>query len=471
MTATRNGNGNNGKPMVPRTNAEGERALLGGMLLDNRRIPDVLSIVPRRAIEEALHPPAASRRPDPNPAPTLFSTPANQLIFDTIVRLHFAGSGVDLTTLGAALDNVGRYDAVGGAPYLASLEEEIVSTFYLPDYARIVVEKWRWRSLDHTVGRAFRETSDPNANVTATEAAERIAAETMALVESGDSGRRPIAVADYASQWLADLEAGRAGGKPRGLPIPIPYLQRPTGGFKPGNLAIVAARPSVGKSALAIQWAWFVCNMERANGIFASYEMSRKEVFDRIVSMRSTVPYKLLGDPAQLSREDAFKAQLASEHISENICLTVDDTQPSIEQFCAATRAAAKRGRVDFVVLDYLQLVPVSKRTDRREEEVSTVTRLLKNLALDLQIPVVALSQFNRESDKANRPPKLSDLRESGAIEQDADVCVFLHRTKAEDNTGVQIQVAKCRGGEITPWSPVGRIRFLPHVNLFAESN
>ena len=256
------------------------------------------------------------------------------------------------------------------------------------------------------------------------EEVEGILREGLARVEAADPG--DLQGADQVAAYFSDLEIGEA------RPLPTPWAglnQALAGGAAPGELVIIGARPSIGKSALAINWAWHAA-ATGGNVVVFSLEMTRKQVFDRIAAKLSQVDLRQFRGrmcPETLARaRDAQKSMLGRHiYVDERGMLRPAE----IRRIC---RARAKIAPLSLVVIDYLQLVTPDNPSGSREQDVSGISRHCKLLAKDLQVPVLLLSQLNRECEKHGREPILADLRESGAIEQDADIILFLHCREAD---------------------------------------
>jgi replicative DNA helicase len=429
-------------------NLEAERALLGGMMLDNRRIADVIENLPaqvRRGLGAGASP--ASIRKSRSIEEPLFSDFANQEIFEVIVALFERDRGADLTTVAEELERRGRFQAVGGAAYLASLQEEMVSSIFIPEYTRIVVEKWRLRMLLRTAESiaddVLRADDDVDAIVNES---ERKIFEISQQTDSSDF----IHVGSAAAASMVDIEA-RAKHSVQdviGVPSGFVELDRMTTGFRPSNLIILAARPSVGKSAFAMNIASEVAvRHNRPVGIF-SLEMSAHELTQRLLCTLSSIPLGKVRSN-RLSRVDLDRLHAETERLNTAPLYIDDSSSLSVLDFRSrARRLKSKCPDLSLIIVDYLQLMHVSgTRMESRQQEVSTISRALKGLARELEIPVIALSQLSRASEQRggrttrDKMPKLSDLRESGAIEQDADMVIFVHRdfqARAEGEREIQ---------------------------------
>lgn len=463
-------------------NLEAERALLGGMILDNRKIPEIVESVPAQARRIAAAADAASaRRRVESEVEPLFSNFANQEIFEIILYLFDRDRGVDLTTIGEELEVRGRYDAVGGPAYLASLEEEIVSTLYISEYVRIVVEKWRLRCLLAAAESIAEDVTRAGDDVA--ELIDRSEQKIFDIAQQFES-KDFVHIGEIAAQVMAEVEARakHATDQIVGVPSGFTELDKMTTGFRPSNLIIVAARPSVGKSAFVMNIAAEVAiRHHKPVGVF-SLEMSAPELNQRVVCTMGGVPLWRMRSN-RLSSTDMDR--LHGETIKLNTAPLYIDDSSSLSILELRSRARRLKSRcpdLALIIVDYLQLMHVAgMRIESRQQEVTMISRALKSLARDLEVPVIALSQLSRQSEQRggkttrDRLPKLSDLRESGAIEQDADLVIFIHRefqSRADQDPSAAmepelatIRVGKQRNG------PVGDIELLfrPEITQFVN--
>ena len=477
-------------PTVSRSgpqNPEAERALLGGMLLDNRKIPEVLEEIPQAARRTFYYEGGSPmRRHGKVLEEPLLSVPANQEIFEVIGILYDRDQGADLTTLNDELERLDRLDAVGGRDYLISLEEELVSTLYIQEYVRIVVEKWRLRSLLRVAEGIIEEVQRGENNVEdQLDLSEARIFELSQQVQSHDF----VHVGEIAADGMAEIEA-RAKQDTAGLvglPTGFTELDRMTTGFRPSNLIILAARPSVGKSAFALNIAIEVAvRHNRPVGIF-SLEMSDAELNQRLICTLAGVPLGRLRSN-KLTREDMDRLHQETMRLNTTPLYIDDSSSLSIlELRSRSRRLKARCPNLALIIVDYLQLMHVPHtRVENRQQEVTQISHSLKGLARELKIPVMALSQLSRQSEqragrtRKDRLPKLSDLRESGAIEQDADVVIFVHR-EMEGRTNqdptqwgepdlATIRVGKQRNGPVGDFQLLFRGEVTQFVNIHTDA-
>ncbi len=457
-------------------NVEAERVLLGCLILDNRKIDVVLDVFPHAAIS-ALRQDRLPRRRGPRPEPLFFSR-SHQIIFAAIHELFDTGRGVDLTTLAEELQHREELDAVGGAPYLAGLEDDIFSLGQVPEYARIIVQKWRLRCLVRASQRIVEEVN--NSDSPAQEIVDR--AEKLIFEIAQDQTEADfVHIGEPVADQLQEIENLKKGvqGLP-GLATGFKELDRMTTGLRPSNLVVLAARPSMGKSALAMNMAAHAAiHLSRPVGIY-SLEMSRSELTTRLLCTEAHVSMSRVRGHFHLRRDEMDALHEAGERI-ERAPLYIDDSS-SLSVLEMRARARRLKGRcpdLALIIVDYLQLMcGGAARYDNRQQEVSEISRALKGLARELDVPVLALSQLSRQTEQRrgtrDKLPRLSDLRESGAIEQDADVVLFVHREKSTQHDPeapnepelATIRIGKQRNGPIGDFELLFRGDFTQFVNL-----
>jgi replicative DNA helicase len=387
-------------------NLEAERAVLAAMMMD-----------PEAAIigVEQLTPPS-------------FYSFSHQKIFDCMLTiLNQSGDALDLTTLAAELQRRGEMEAVGGPPYLADILQSVATSTNIGFHARLVREKALARNLvkacAEIVDKGMAESEEI---ATLLEQAEQ---RIFHLAEERTS-RAFVPVRDLMGDILEDIEsAWKHKSGVTGIPTGYNKLDSLTSGFQKSSLIVLAARPSVGKTALALNLAQNVAMKGNVPvGIF-SLEMSADQIIKRILCAEAQVD---LADvrSGYIDRDAFNRLTQAAARLSE-APIYIDDTPGlTIHDIRArARRLASEVKNLGMIVLDYMQLVTTRERIENRQQEVSLISRSLKGLARDLDVPVLALSQLSRGIEKRDDPtPRLSDLRESGAIEQDADIVMFIHR-------------------------------------------
>ena len=428
---------------------EAERAILGAILLDNSVLDDV------------------GRKLDP----AHFFHAHHRRIFDQMLNLAEGRGAIDLVTLTDQLHRTGDLENAGGAAYIAQLMDGVPHVTNVAHYAAIVKEKALLRGLVHAANAIGQQAIE--AELPAEEVLERAEqainqlGETRAVTEL-------LALRDVISSNEADFERILTSSHAiTGLPSGYMQLDTLLCGLQPGNVVILAARPSIGKTAMALNIAQNVALAGKSAALF-SLEMSRREILQRLLASTWRRDLRKLR-AGGMSRQDwgEVKAQLAE---LSKLPLYIDDANPTtVSEIAAKARYLKRRSGLDLVIVDYLQLVSGATRAKytNRNEEVGASSRAFKAMARNLDVPVIVLSQLTRSPEKDDRPPKLSDLRESGAIEQDADVVIFIHRPKAfasgesaEERNKTQVIVAKQRNG---PTESIG-FAFLAAFTRFEET-
>ena len=417
-------------PKVPPHDDAAEQSVLGAILIDKDAMIDVAEFL----------------------RPAHFYKESHGLIFSAILELYESHEPIDIVTVTAQLKKNGSLKDAGGASAISDLLNAVPTSAHAQRYARIIREHFTKRQLVAAAAQitelAFREEGS------AQQIVDRAEQEIFAISQA--SMRRdfiPIKDALASSFDRLDELHKRAGGL-RGVPTGFSELDNKLAGMQDSNLLILAARPGTGKTAMVLNIAQYVAVKEKIPvGIF-SLEMSKEELVDRLlVSQADIDAWKL--KTGRLTDDDFTRLSEAMGELAE-APIYIDDT-PGInilEMRTKARRLQVEHG-VKFLIVDYLQLVDSGRRFDNRVQEVSVVSQSLKNLARELRIPVLACSQLSRAVEsRGTRVPELSDLRESGSIEQDADVVMFLYRQEGDQTTwGAQIptklRIAKHRNGPL----------------------
>ena len=428
-------------------NLEAERSVLGAILID----PEAFN-----AAAEILE-------------PRDFFRDAHRRIFEKMAALSERGQVIDLVTLKDELARGGELDAVGGAGYIAALVDGVPRSTNVEHYARIVKEKSILRSLIHSANRiiatAYEGEQEPE--VVLDEAERAIFAIAEDRIREGFVPLRDLVHASFATIERLQQHRGLVTGVPSGFRD----LDRLTAGFQPSDLVIVAARPSMGKTSFVLNVAQNVAREGRVVGFF-SLEMSKEQLFLRLLTAEAGVDaHKLRG--GYLGEKDYGRIGHALGALAE-MPIFIDDT-PAIgvlEMRAKARRLKAQHG-LHLLIVDYIQLMQGRGRFENRQQEVSAISRSLKGLAKELEVPVLALSQLSRAPEsRGEHRPQLSDLRESGALEQDADVVLFIYREemydpRPENENVAEIIVGTHRNG------PTGSIRlaFLKQHTTFRDAD
>ena len=400
-------------------NVEAERAVLGSVLL----LPDIFD-------EVAL----ILRQQD-------FYDSANATIFKHLLKLHDAGQQIDVMLLVESLRSSGEFDNVGGVVYISELGEVVSTAAHAEHYARIVADRAVLRSLILSSTDILREAYEPTTDTR--QMLSRAEEKVFSILESRGQGD-PTPINEILQESLDRIDARmdnqHAFG---GLETGFEDLDDLTGGLHKSELTILAARPSMGKTALAMNIAEHVAIQTRVPVLFVSLEMSSVELGDRLLCSAAEVNGNRLRN-GTITQDERKKLVHSAAEIS-NAPLFIDDSPSrTMTEIAANARRLKRRESLGLVVIDYLQLIDPDNPSDPRQEQVARIARRLKGLARELEIPVLCLAQLNRQVETSrDNKPQLSHLRESGAIEQDADVVMFVHReayyqTNEEDRERLQ---------------------------------
>jgi replicative DNA helicase len=384
--------------------------------------------------------------------PEDFYKPVNQLIFEAIVGLFDGNQPIDAITVADALRRTEKLDRIGGVSYLTSLLERVPTTSNIIYYAGIVDETASRRRLMRAgsdVGTLAMQTDLPIEEVI-----DRAEAKVFAVAER-QVGDGLIPVGPMLQQTLEKIEElGTRGADITGLPTGFRDLDKMLTGLQPANLMVVAARPSMGKSALTLNIAQHVAENGNPVAVF-TLEMSREEVVTRLLSSMASVDSSRLRT-GQLGPELWQKVVREASKLYEMPLYVDDSPDLTVTAIRAKSRRLARHKGLGLVVVDYMQLMQGPSRSENRQQEIAEISRSLKNLARELHIPVIAVSQLNRALEqRENKRPRLGDLRESGAIEQDADIVLFIYRDEyynpeKTDSLGIaEVNVAKHRAGAV----------------------
>ena len=414
---------------VPPHDIEAEQAILGCMLTDKDSVIDAIEVLK----EEAFY------RED------------NKAIFSAILSLYSKSEPIDLITVKAELIENGNFERIGGLEYLASLPEKVPTTSNVQKYIKIVDEKWMLRSLvnsaNELISLGYNETED--VDILMDMAEKKVFELTQKKNSKGYTSLKDVLVESFGKLEELYNQKGRISGLSTGFMD----LDLKTSGLHNSDLIIVAARPAMGKSAFAINIATNVAVQSGKGVVIFNLEMSKDQVGNRILCSEAMVDSNKIRT-GQIEDEDWVKLASTLSRLSE-APIYIDDTAGiSIMEIRAKCRKLKIEKDIGLIVIDYLQLIQGSgKRNSSREQEISEISRSLKILAKELNVPVIALSQLSRGVERRDdKRPMLSDLRESGAIEQDADIVMFLYRDDyynedSEKKNIAEVILAKHRGG------------------------
>ncbi len=421
-----------GDPFLDRglpSNVEAERSILGAILLDNAVCNQAMELL---------------RRED-------FFLDSHRRIFDKMISLTERLMPIDLITLSDELRRAGEFEQIGGATYIASLIDGVPRTDTIEPYAKLVKQKSMLRKLisasQQIVSLAFEEEDDADVIIDK--------AEHLIFEIAEDRVRQGFQyIGDVAKRRLEQIE--QMAGRPEmitGVPTGFTDFDRMTSGLQRQELIVIAARPSMGKTALALNMAQYAAKNGNVVGVF-SLEMSAEQLVSRLLCSEARVDAHRLRT-GYLNREEWARLADALRRLCETKVFIDDSAAVSVMEMRAKCRRLKVEHGLDMLIVDYLQLMAGRGRIESRQQEVSQISRDLKGLAKELDIPVVALSQLSRAPEqRSEHKPQLSDLRESGAIEQDSDVVCFIYREElynpTDENQGTaELIIGKQRNGPI----------------------
>ncbi|MBJ6362119.1 replicative DNA helicase [Paenibacillus sp. GCM10012307] len=399
-----------------------------------------------------------------------FYNPSNQTIFEHMRKLTEQGKPIDLVTLTVHLEDNNNLHHVGGVSYLAKLAGSMPTAANLAHYVDIVHDKYLLREtvrMLHRMSKTAWEADNPR------ELIAEIQSAAAALSEQSVKTRDFKTSKEVAMQVFDDVERRFAnfGNEVTGIPSGYRDLDKLTSGWQNSDLIIIAARPSVGKTAFALNLAQAASIVERKNVAIISLEMSAVQLMQRMMSSEGNVDATRLRT-GYMGGGDWEKLTMAIGKVAESNLFIDDSPAQTVREIAAKCRRLHKAEGLDMILIDYLQLISGrGKSGENRQQEVADISRVLKQLARELDIPVIALSQLSRGVEqRQDKRPMMSDLRESGAIEQDADIVAFLYRDdyydkEAEKKNIIEINIAKQRNG------PVGMVElaFLKQFSKFVS--
>lgn len=431
---------------VPPQNIEAEQAVLGAILLDSETLTAAMERIGGDDFYRSSH----------------------QHIFTAMMELAEAGEPVDLVTLTARLKDKQQLDDIGGVTYLAQLAQAVPTAANVDYYAQIVEEKSLLRRLIRTATQIVSSgfAAEDQASELLGDAERRILEISQ---RRGGSGF--VAIRDVLMEVFERVEfLSQHKGGTTGIASGFRDLDKMTAGFQRSDLIIVAARPSVGKTAFALNIAQNVGVREKETVAIFSLEMGAAQLVQRMLCAESNVDATRMRT-GYLEGDDWQKLTMAIGALSEANIYIDDSPSVTVTDIRAKCRRLKKEKGLGMILIDYLQLIAGRGKGDNRQQEVSEISRTLKQIARELEVPVIALSQLSRGVEqRQDKRPMMSDLRESGSIEQDADIVAFLYRDdyydkESEKKNIIEIIIAKQRNG------PVGTVElaFLKNFNKFVS--
>ena len=412
---------------LPPQNLAAEQSVLGCLLLENASLDEVADIL------HADH----------------FYSDIHQLIYATIMGMRERSKVIDVVTLADELEERNQLTDAGGTPYLLEILETVPHAAHVKHYAEIVRDKWVQRSLTNACTEILTECYEGSDDTG--EVLKHAEQKIFKIFEEQEMASR-ITMQEIMEETLdrINVRLGKEGNI-SGLSTGFVDLDRQTNGFQPAELVIIAARPSMGKTAFVCNIAEWVAGAGETAALIFSLEQSKLELAERFLCIRAKLDGHRLRK-GLLEADERHALLDASTELSQ-LPLFIDDSPGrTVAQIGAICRRLKRRNNLGLVIIDYLQLIEPEDKKSNREQQIAQITRRLKGIAKENSLPVIALSQLNRGVElRDDKRPRLADLRESGAIEQDADIVMFLHRPDAynpEDRPGLaEIIVAKHRSG------------------------
>lgn len=419
---------------LPPQSLDSEKAVLGSIMLRKEAIYDVDTVL----------------------MPDSFYSRKNKIIYEAMLTLHTKNEPIDLLSLSTKLSEMKQLEIVGGKAYLVELTNTVPSSTNVKHYAGIVQKKYILRSLieaaDFVSELGFTDNAEHMDDIL-----DKAEKKIFSVVSSPSSQKYTSIKKELPKAWERLERLHEQRGELRGMPTGFKDLDNLLSGFQKSDLIILAARPSVGKTTLALDMARFSATLHDKSILIFSLEMSSQQLVDRMLSAESRVNAWNLRT-GKLSSDKEFSLLRDSLDKLSKAKIFIDD-QPgnSITRMKGLARRLKKEKGLDMVVVDYLQLMTTSKSHDSMVNQVTEISRSLKGLAKELDVPVIALSQLSRAVEARGGKPRLSDLRDSGSIEQDADVVMFIHREdrgkSQEEKTNIaEILIEKHRNG------PTGKV-------------
>ena len=436
---------------TPPQDVAAEQSVLGGMMLSKDAIADVIEVL---------------RIND-------FYRPAHESIYDAILDLYGRGEPADAVTVADELTKRGDLSKVGGPAYLHTLISSVPTAANAGFYARIVRERAVLRRLVEAGTRIVQlgyGGSDGRGGGDVDEIVNSAQAEVYAVTETRSS-EDYAPLGEVIEGTIDEIEASsHRGDGMTGVPTGFADLDRLTNGLHPGQMIVIAARPAMGKSTLGLDIARAASIHHNMASVMFSLEMGRNEITMRLLSAEARIPLQNMRK-GTMREEDWTRLAKTMGEVSEAPFFIDDSPNMSLMEIRAKCRRLKQKHDLKLVIIDYLQLMTSGKRVESRQQEVSEFSRALKLLAKEIQVPVIALSQLNRGPEqRTDKKPQMSDLRESGSIEQDADMVILLHREDAYEKESprageADFIVAKHRNG---PTDTI-TVAFQGHYSRFVD--
>jgi len=416
---------------VPPQSMEAECSVLGAMLLEKETIPKVIEIID---------------------SPDFFYSDVHKIIFEGILKLFDSNKPVDLVTLREEFRKQGKLEKIGGSSYLLNLINSVVTTANVEYYANIVREKHILREMLKASSEISRLVYEDSLDL------ETVLDKAQSLIfnVTQKNARTSFShIKEILTRTFEHIEAVyKRKEQVTGVPTGFVELDRLTSGFQPSDLVVIAGRPSMGKTAFALNITQYAAIHASIPSVIFSLESAKEQLVERMLCAEARINSQKLRT-GFLSEEDWSNLTDAASILAEAPIYIDDTPNISVMELRAKARRLKAEKDIKLVVIDYLQLMAGDKRVENRQQQISEISRSLKALAKELNVPVVAISQLSRAVEqRENKRPRLSDLRESGAIEQDADLVISLYREyyyshRPEDEGIAEVIINKQRRGPV----------------------
>lgn len=414
---------------TPPQNIDAERALLGSIMLRPVALNDVVDSISEDDFYVHKH----------------------KLIFRSMVELARVGDPIDLVSVSEKMQNMNIIEQAGGMSYLNEIANTVPSSTNVEFYAKTVANKATLRKLivagDYVSELGFDEKSEID------DILDNAEKKIFEITSNPNSAKKFTSIKDIIPKSWEKLEMLSSGEQLRGVPTGFSGLDNILSGFQPSDLVILAARPSTGKTALSLDIARKIAVNHNIPVGFFSLEMSADQLTDRMLSAEAQVDAWRMRTGKGLTDDDFARISQAMETLSKAPIYIDDKPGNSILQMRSTARRLKAEHGLGIIFVDYLQLMTTTKNYDSMVNQVTEISRSLKSLARELEVPVIALSQLSRAVETRGGKPRLSDLRDSGSIEQDADVVIFLHKERNEDGVGrsqtTDVLIEKHRNGAV----------------------
>jgi len=422
---------------LPPQHIEAEQSVLGGLMLDNKAIINIADII---------------RAED-------FYSPAHSKIYEAILKLYEKHHPIDILSVTTRLTEDGALADVGGTSYVAKLIDSVPSSFHVGHYAALVKEKKIRRDLV-SLSAEINDRAFGDGETGTEDLLDEIEKKVFAVSQRSITQRFQLIKDGLKEAYERIEKLSQGGSELRGIPCGFPELDSILSGFQRSDLFILGARPSLGKTSLALDFLRHASVKHQKSVALFSLEMSRDQVHDRLISAESGINLWRIRN-GKLKDEDFENIQHGLDRLA-NAKIFIDDTaSPNILQMRSMARRLQAEHGLDMVIVDYLQLIQPRTTSDNMVHQITEISRGLKSLARELNVPIIALSQLSRTVEHRDyKVPRLADLRDSGSIEQDADVVAFIYRrdrdkqnATPEEQNIAEIIVAKHRNG------PLGTVR------------